>query len=170
MVEDAMRQAAATREYEAAGWYRDQLHRLQRTMGRQRRIASAVHEHHAVLVEPLAPGYEGLDGGAQLFLIRHGRLAGRVDLPADPGPDEVADLASALAEAFDPGLAPPESHLRPDVDEMRMLANWMRLHPDGARQVRWRPDRDPDDFLAAVLAAAAEAAPTPEPEMEESDA
>ena len=176
MVEDAMRQAAATREYEAAGWYRDQLHRLQRTMGRQRRIASAVHEHHAVLVEPLAPGYDGLPrdaqagGGAQLFLIRHGRLAGRVDLPADPGPDELADLEAALAEAFDPGLAPPESHLRPDVDEMRMLANWMRLHPDGARQVRWTSDRDPDAFLAAVVAAAAEAAPTTEPEMEESDA
>ena len=170
MVEDAMRQAAATREYEAAGWYRDQLRRLQRTMGRQRRIASAVHEHHAVLVEPLAPGYDGLDGGAQLFLIRHGRLAARVDLPADPGPDEVADLRAALTEAFDPGLAPPESHLRPDVDEMRMLAGWMRLHPDGARQVRWTSDRDPDDFLDAVLAAAAEAVPSAEPEMEESDA
>ena len=170
MVEDAMRQAAATREYEAAGWYRDQLRRLQRTMGRQRRIASAVHEHHAVLVEPLAPGYDGLEGGAQLFLIRYGRLAARVDLPADPGPDEVADLRAALAEAFDPGLAPPESHLRPDVDEMRMLANWMRLHPDGARQVRWTSDRDPDDFLDAVLTAAAEAVPSSEPEMEESDA
>ena len=51
-----------------------------------------------------------------------------------------------------------------------MLANWMRLHPDGARQVRWSPDLDPDDFLDAVVAAAAEAAPTEEPEMEESDA
>ena len=170
MVEEAMRQAAATREYEAAGWYRDQLRRLQRTMGRQRRIASAVHEHHAVLVEPLAPGYDGLAGGAQLFLIRHGRLAARVDLPADPGPDEVADLAAALAETFDPGLAPPESHLRPDVDEMRMLANWMRLHPDGARQVRWCSDLDPDAFLDAVLAAAREAVPSEAPEMEESDA
>ena len=170
MVEDAMRQAAATREYEAAGWYRDQLHRLQRTMGRQRRIASAVHEHHAVLVEPLAPGYDGLEGGAHLFLIRHGRLAGRVDLPLDPGPDELADLRAALAEAFDPGLAPPESHLRPDVDEMRMLANWMRLHPDGARQVRWHDGLDLDAFLDRVVAAAHDAVPTEEAEIEEADA
>ena len=170
MVEEAMRQAAATREYEAAGWYRDQLHRLQRTMGRQRRIASAVHEHHAVLVEPLAPGYDGLDGGAQLFLIRYGRLAGRVDLPADPGPDELADLHAALAEAFDPSTPPPESHLRPDVDEMRMLASWMRLHPDGARQVRWRPDLDLDAFVDAVAAAARDAVPSAEAEVEETDA
>ena len=170
MVEEAMREAAAAREYEAAGWYRDQLHRLQRTLGRQRQIASAVHEHNAVLIEPLAPGYDGhAGGGAQLFLIRHGRLAGRVDLPADPAPDEVADLAAALAETFDPGLAPPPSHLRPDVDEMRMLANWMRLHPEGARQVRWRPADDGDAFLAAVLDAVRSAVPTLHPEVEEVD-
>ena len=169
MVEEAMREAAAAREYEAAGWYRDQLRRLQRTLGRQRKIASAVHEHDAVLVEPLAPGYDGHEGGAQLFLIRYGRLAGRVDLPAEPAPDEVADLAAALAEAFDPALPPPESHLRPDVDEMRMLANWMRLHPEGARQVRWRPDRDVDDFLAAVVEAAREAVPTAGPEDDEDE-
>ena len=169
MVEEAMREAAAAREYEAAGWYRDQLRRLQRMMGRQQRVASAVHEHHAVLVEPLAPGYDGLNGGAQLFLIRYGRLAGRVDLPAEPGPDELADLEAALAEAFDPTLPPPQSHLRPDVDEMRMLASWMRLHPEGARQVRWRPEADPDAFVAAVLGAAREATPTAEPEVEETD-
>ncbi|PAP77979.1 DEDD exonuclease domain-containing protein [Rubrivirga marina] len=169
MVEEAMREAAASREYEAAGWYRDQLRRLQRTLGRQRKIASAVHEHDAVLIEPLAPGYEGHEGGAQLFLIRYGRLAGRVDLPADPAPDEVADLAAALAEAFDPALPPPESHLRPDVDEMRMLANWMRLHPEGARQVRWRPEHDADDFLEAVIDAAREAVPTNEPEDDEDE-
>ena len=169
MVEEAMREAAAAREYEAAGWYRDQLRRLQRTLGRQRKVASAVHEHDAVLVEPLAPGYDGHDGGAQLFLIRYGRLAGRVDLPADPAPDEVADLGAALAEAFDPALPPPESHLRPDVDEMRMLANWMRLHPEGARQVRWRSGLDADDFLDAVLAAAREAVPTPDAEDDEDE-
>ena len=167
LVEDAMREAAAAREYEAAGWYRDQLRRLQRTLGRQRTVASAVHAHHAVLVEPLAPGYQGLDGGAQLFLIRHGRLVGRVDLPAEPGPDEVADLRAALEETFDAGHAPPESHLRPDVDEMRMLANWMRLHEGGARQVRWGPGRDPDAFVEAVLEAAREALPTVEAEAEE---
>lgn len=170
MVEEAMHEAAAAREYEAAGWYRDQLRRLQRTMGRQRAVASAVHEHDAVLVEPLAPGYDGLEaGGTQLFLIRHGRLVGRVDLPADPAPDEVADLEAALAETFDPGLAPPESHLRPDVDEMRMVASWMRLHPEGSRHVRWRPDGDPEAFLEAVLAATRSAVPTADPEVEEVD-
>jgi len=169
MVEEAMRQAAASREYEAAGWYRDQLRRVQRMLGRQRRIASAVHEHDAVLIEPLAPGYEGLAGGAQLFLIRHGRLVARVDLPSEPGPDELADLGAALDEAFDPDTLPPDVHRRPDVDEMRMLASWLRLHPDGARQVRWTADADADDFLGAVVEAARQATPTAEAAVEETD-
>ena len=162
-VEAAMREAAAGLEFETAGWYRDQLRRLQRTFGRQRQIASAVHEHDAVLIEPLAPGYDGhADGGAQLFLIRYGRLARRLDLPAAPDPIAEATLRGALAETFDPNLSPPESHLRPDVDEMRTLASWMRLHPDSARQVRWTPETDADTFAEAVLDAARQVAPDPE--------
>ncbi len=197
-VETAMREAAAAHEFESAGWYRDQLHRLQRTLGRQQTIASAVHEHDAVLVEPLAPGYAGANGGAQLFLIRHGRLAARVDLPVgtsapvpemtsldadapdrtDLGvvvpthtvrPSGLAALREALAETFDPQRPPPESHLRPDVDEMRTLASWMRLHPGSTRQVRWTPAADADAFLADVLAAAGAAVPDDAAPVEEDD-
>ncbi len=199
-VEMARREAAAAHEFESAGWYRDQLHRLQRTLGRQQTIASAVHEHDAVLVEPLAPGYAGADGGAQLFLIRHGRLAARVDLPVgtsapvpemeyvlsdadapdrtDLGvvvpahtvrPSGLAALREALQETFDPQRPPPESHLRPDVDEMRTLASWMRLHPGSTRQVRWTPATDADAFLADVLVAAGAAVPDDAAPVEEDD-
>lgn len=167
ITEEAMREAAANHEFESAGWYRDQLRRLERQQGRQQQVASAVHEHDAVLVEPLAPGYQGLRGGAQLFLIRHGRLVSRVDLGADPGPDEAADLAAALAETFDPALPLPEAHGRPDVDQMRMVASWMRLHP--TRQVRWDDTLDPDGFLDEVLAAAASVAPDDAPPVGEED-
>jgi DNA polymerase-3 subunit epsilon len=168
-VEAAMHEAAAALEFEAAGWYRDQLRRLERTLGRQEQIASAVHAHHAVLVEPLVPGYNGLDGGAQLFLIRHGRLAGRLDLPAQPDKAALATLRATLRETFDPALDPPESHLRPDVDEMRTLASWMRLHADATRQVRWTPGTTPRAFLRAVVDAAAAAAPDDAPPVEEDD-
>ena len=156
-IEVAMREAAANHEFESAGWYRDQLRRLERTLGRQEHVASAVHEHHAVLVEPLAPGYAGLRGGAQLFLIRYGRLVGRVELPADPGPDELQDLHDTLAETFDPALPRPEAHGRPDVDQMRMVASWMRLHP--TRQVRWDESTDLDAFVDVVAEAAATVVP-----------
>ena len=78
-------------------------------------------------------------------------------------------LREALAETFDPSRPPPESHLRPDVDEMRTLASWMRLHPDRARHVRWAPGGDPDDFLAAVLAAADAAVPDDAAPVEEDE-
>ena len=175
LVEAAMHEAAARREFESAGWYRDQLRRLQRTLGRQRTIASAVHEHDAVLVEPLAPGYTDADGGAypdggvQLFLMRYGRLVGRHDLPRDVGEADRLALADALAEPFDPAVPPPAMHGRPDVDEMRMLANWSRLRAAGARQVRWRADLAPEAFLDAVLEAALKATPDPYPLVEEED-
>ncbi|MFN3595942.1 MAG: DEDD exonuclease domain-containing protein [Rubricoccaceae bacterium] len=153
-VEAAMHEAAAALEFEAAGWYRDQLRRLRRTLGRQRQIAAPVHEHHAVLVEPLAGG-----AGAQLFLIRHGRLVARHDLPAAPDAADRDALAAQLAEHFDPTMPPPETHLRADVDEIRILAHWMRLHPDPSRQVRWHDGLGAEAFLEAVLAAAAQAVP-----------
>ena len=112
-------------------------------------------------------GLRGRGGGAQLFLIRHGRLAARVDLGADPGPDEAADLAASLAETFDPALPLPEAHGRPDVDQMRMVASWMRLHP--TRQVRWTDTADADAFLDEVLAAAASVAPDDAPPVGEDD-
>jgi len=175
LVEEAMHEAASRREFEAAGWYRDQLRRLQRTMGRQRTIASAVHEHDAVLVEPLAPGYidpDGVDypnGGAQLFLMRYGRLVARLDLPASPTKTDRRELAKALGEHFDAAVPAPEMHRRPDVDEMRMLANWARLHTNGARQVRWRSDLRPKIFLDAVLESASSSVPDALPLVEEVD-
>ncbi|HEX8297556.1 MAG TPA: hypothetical protein VF594_00230, partial [Rubricoccaceae bacterium] len=78
-------------------------------------------------------------------------------------------LREALAETFDPQRPPPESHLRPDVDEMRTLASWMRLHPDSGRQVRWTPALDADDFLAAVLAAADASVPDTAAPVEEDE-
>jgi DNA polymerase-3 subunit epsilon len=169
-VEEAMHAAAARLEFESAGWYRDQLRRLRRTLGRQKQVASPVHDHHAVLVEPLAPGYGGReDGGAQLFFLRYGRLVGRLDLPAGPDPAAEALLRAALEAPFDPAAPPPDRFERADVDEIRILAHWMRLHPGRHRQVRWAPGTDADGFVEAVLAAAraAKLAPEDEPVEEE---
>ena len=153
-VEGAMLDAASRREYELAGWYRDQLRRLQRAMTRQRQVASSVHEHHAVLVEPHAAG------GAQLFFIRYGRLASRLDVPADAAL-AAPIVADALARHFDPTATMPARFERHEVDEIRILAHWMRLHPEATRQVRWTPETAPDDFLAAVLLAV-DAPPVPD--------
>ncbi len=169
-LETAMHEAAAAREFESAAWYRDQRERLTNTLGRQKQIASPVHDHNVVLVEPLAPGYaEFEDGGAQLFLMRYGRLAARVNIAANLTAGPIEDLRKTLDEHFDPLALPPEAHLRADVDEMRILAAWMRRFPASARQVRWYESMSSDEFLDAVLKAAGSALPDVEEEPVEED-
>lgn len=179
-VEEAMRQAAADLEFELAGWYRDQLRRLRRTMGRQRQLAGAIHDLNAVLVEPLAAGYrpEGGDGataalsegtwssaaddqpaGAQLFLIRYGRLVQRLDVPRQLSGADLDRVEEALAEHFTPTAPPPERHERADVDEVRILANWMRTHADDTRQVRWGKNESAGAFGGRVMEAVRAVAP-----------
>ena len=155
IVESAMREAAGRREYELAGWYRDQLRRLQRAMSRQEQVASAVHDHHAVLVEPHAE-----EGHAQLFLLRHGRLVARLDAPADPALARVL-VAEPLERHFDPAIPAPRRFERSEVDEIRILAHWMRLHPEATRQVTWHPEIPRERFLEQVLTAVRAAARAP---------
>ena len=136
-----MLEASAMMEYEQAGWFRNQLGRLRRALNGRRQLVSAVHDHHAVLLEPLADG-----SGTQLFLIRYGRLVARINVPTDPSPAHEAETRSALTEHFDPSLPPPERFDRPDVDEIRIIAHWMRLRENATKQVQWVPDTVFEEF------------------------
>lgn len=146
-VEAKMREAALQREFEQAGWYRDQLERLRRMFARQRPFASAVHDQHLVLVEP------GLRAGeVQLFVLRFGRLVETRALPTDPSPEDVEALRERLAAHFDPALEPPPYFERADVDEIHILAHWVRFNAERTTLVLWTPERTADDLLADVLA------------------
>ncbi len=148
-VETAMREAAGRLEFEQAGWYRDQLRRLRATLARQRPFATAVHDRHAVLVEPgLRPGE------VQLFVLRFGRLVETRALPVPPSDVDVAGLRERLAAHFDPEAEAPEVFERADMDEINILARWVRLNEDSAQHVRWTPERSLADLLGGVLAAA----------------
>jgi DNA polymerase-3 subunit epsilon len=148
-VEQAMRQAAADLEFEQAGWYRDQLERLRKMVARQRPFAAPVHDQHAVLVEP------GLrTGEVQLFVLRFGRLVETRSLPVPPSEADVAELRERLTVHFDPDLEAPDLFERADVDEINILARWVRMNEESATHVRWTPERSVDDVLAAVLTAA----------------
>ena len=149
-----MLEASAMMEYEQAGWFRNQLGRLRRALDGQRQLVSAVHDHHAVLLEPLADG-----SGTQLFLIRYGRLVARIDVATDPSPAHETELRSALAEHFDPSLPPPERFDRPDVDEIRIIAHWMRLRENATKQIQWVPDMVFEEFERRIW----DAMPRPQP-------
>ena len=151
-VEAAMHEASANLAFEQAGWYRDQLRRLRGTLARQRPFATAVHDRHAVLVEPgLRPGE------VQLFVLRSGRLVETRALPVPAADDDVAALRERLAVHFDPEAEPPEVFERAAVDEINILARWVRLNEDSAQHVRWT-GQSVEDLLEGVLAAARSAA------------
>jgi DNA polymerase-3 subunit epsilon len=148
-VEEAMRAAAAERAFEQAGWYRDQLDRLRKMVARQRPFAAPVHDQHAVLVEP------GLRAGeVQLFVLRFGRLVETRSLPVPPSAEDVAELRGRIATHFDPAAEAPPLFERADVDEINILARWVRMNEESAHHVHWRPGRSPEDMVAAVLRAA----------------
>lgn len=154
-IEAAMREAAEQHDFEQAAWYRDRLRRLEGTLARQRPFAGAVHDLHGVLVEP------GARGETHLFVLRFGRLAGRLVLPASPAEADVAALRARLEAHFDEALAAPEAFRREELDEIRIIAQWVRRHEGSTRQVRWRPGVPVEDLLAAVLRAAASVASSP---------
>lgn len=148
MVEEAMLEASAAMEYEQAAWFRNQLGRLRKTVNSQRQLVTAIHDQNAVLLEPLADG-----SGTQLFLIRYGRLAARVDAPSELSPAEEIELNETLAGHYDSLLPPPERFARPDVDEIRIIAHWMGLRENATKQVPWTPDTPFDDFREQIRAA-----------------
>lgn len=139
-VEEAMLEASAAMEYEQAAWLRNQLGRLRKMLNGRRELVSAVHDHNAVLVEPLH------GGGTQLFLIRCGRLVEQVDYA-----DETTDLDSLLEKYFGTSFSPPEYFKRPDVDEIRIISHWIRRRENALRQVEWDHSESLEAFKRRLL-------------------
>ena len=146
-VEAKMRDAAERREFEQAGWYRDQLERLRRVLARQRPFAAAVHDQNLILVEP---GQR--NGEVQLFFLRFGRLVETRAFPTEPSAEDIEALRARLAEVFDAAAEPPPYFLRADVDEIHILAHWVRFHDARTTQILWTPERSAGDLLDELLA------------------
>lgn len=145
---EAMREAAGRREYELAGTYRDWAQALERLAGKQSGVAASVLDHHAVIVQ------DGVSPGTQeVFVVRYGRLVGQTTVAARPSEADRAALATLLAEHFSDAVARPTRYLKPEVDEIRLLAHWLYVYRDSARHVRPVPGAGPEEVLNAVLAA-----------------
>jgi DNA polymerase III subunit epsilon len=146
-IQRAMREAAAALEFERAGELRDRHRRLGGMLERQRPFGSPVHDLHAILLEPDARG------GVQAFLLRFGRLVERLDLPVGIAPEDHEHLRQALARHFDASLESPEAYLRSEVDEIRILAQWVHQHEGNDRILRWTPGDDLDALVATIAGA-----------------
>jgi DNA polymerase-3 subunit epsilon len=142
-LKSAMQQAAAAREYELAGQYRDWLLSLQRMTGKRRSVAQSVMDHHAVVVQPGAG-----EVGRQVFVVRYGRHVETLTLGTHPSPDDAERLRVFLEQHFADEPPRPERYLRREIDEVRVLAHWLYVHRESARHVPFEPGT-PVEALAA---------------------
>ncbi len=145
-LEQSMKEAAASLNFEEAAQYRDWLKRLERVIARQSHVAAPVFDHNAVLLLPAADRNH-----QQLFVVRFGRLVDTL-LVGNPLSDGEAErIERRIRQHFRPGLSRPNRYLKKEIDEVHILANWLYSNRDSARQILFKPDTNLDTFVSDVL-------------------
>jgi DNA polymerase-3 subunit epsilon len=121
-VETQMRSAATERRYERAAWLRRRLHRLETVLGRLGGVLQATHAQPRLLLAP-HPTERRFDS----FWLVGGRVA---DWGAMPDFDELGERTAAALSRLG-GTRGVGTHVPPgEVDEVRIVANWLASHPD----------------------------------------
>ncbi|NND73236.1 MAG: DEDD exonuclease domain-containing protein [Rhodothermales bacterium] len=141
-----MEDAASRLDFEDAKLYRDWIVRLQTLFVRQRQIASNVVDHNSVVVV--------LDDNrrvAHLFFVRFGRLTRAFAIDGSDFERDRNAVISIIRKTFDRHLVPPSRYQKSDVDEVRILANWMFVNRETVSSVPWDRNLDPDQFAELVM-------------------
>jgi DNA polymerase-3 subunit epsilon len=153
-----MFEAAARQDFERAARLRDALRDADQVLLGQRLVTGAVEANNLLIVYPSAePDH------LEVFLVRHGRLAGQRRILQDDGL-LATELRALVAEAAALGT-PPARVGRAEVDQINIIARWIHHHSDDAERAFFRLPAHPDDpaeveaFVATVLAALREAQP-----------
>ncbi len=145
---EAMKEAAANREYELAGQYRDWLQSLRQMTQKRRSVAQSVMDHHAVVVQPAAGQI-----GRQVFAIRYGRHVETLTLGADVGAGDAERIRDLLGRHFADEPPRPERYLKREIDEVRVLAHWLYVHRESARHVLFESGGSVDELFGRVVEA-----------------
>jgi DNA polymerase-3 subunit epsilon len=146
-VEAQMREAAAQRRYERAGWLRRRARRLAVILDRLGGVLEATHSRPRLLLaaHPVEPRVDA-------FWLVGGRL-----LDWGGVPDELDELERRTGAALARGGRVGElgAHVPPDeIDEVRIVATYLASHPDTPQlALEPIPDREVlGGFLASALA------------------
>jgi excinuclease UvrABC nuclease subunit len=118
-----MFEAAARQDYERAARLRDALRDADQVLLGQRLITGAVEANNLLIVYPSAE-----EGFAELYLVRHGRLAGQQRAPHETA--SVAEAAQSLARVAALLGAPPLCVGREEVDQINIISRWIAHHSD----------------------------------------
>ena len=163
-----MFEAAARQDFERAARLRDALRDADQVLLGQRLVTGAVEANNLLIIYPSAQPEH-----LEIFLIRHGRLAGLRRVPLDPAAIE-AELRLLVAEAAALGT-PPARVGRAEVDQINIIARWIHHHSDDDARSFFRLPRDladpteVDAFTRRVVETVTAPAPLPPPDIAEDD-
>jgi DNA polymerase-3 subunit epsilon len=115
---------SAQERFEEAASHRDRAATFLRTAARMQRLSALAACPELVAARPR------FDGGWDLVVVRHGRLAGAAVAPRGAAPRPYADALVATAETVTPGLGPTPAAT---AEEMDCVLRW--LAEPGARLV-----------------------------------
>ncbi|MBI1377639.1 MAG: DEDD exonuclease domain-containing protein [Frankiales bacterium] len=147
-----LRTLAADLRYEEAAQWRDRLEAFARGAATAQEISALAAHAQLVAARPVA------DGGWEVHVVRHGRLAGAASVPPGVDPRPVVDALLATSEDVAAGAGPAPAAL---VEETTRILRW--LESDGVRlvpQARATPWALPAHGAAGLLARLAAAART----------
>jgi DNA polymerase-3 subunit epsilon len=125
VLEQRLRDHSAAERFEQAGFDRDRLTVLVRTLDRGQRLAAL-----AAVPEMVAARPDG-DGGWEFAVVRHGRLASAGVARRGVPPMPVVDMLAASAETVLPGEGPLRGA---PAEEVALVLRW--LDRPGTRMVR----------------------------------
>jgi DNA polymerase-3 subunit epsilon len=157
-----MFEAAARQDYERAARLRDALRDADQVLLGQRLITGAVEANNLLIVYPSAEA-----GFAELYLVRHGRLASQQRASHDTA--SVAEAAQALARVAVLLGAPPLCVGREEVDQINIISRWVAHHSDDSERCFFSLPQalDQPDEIAAFAARVAAIVCAPAPDIAE---
>lgn len=149
-LEEEMKQASADLKYERAAQLRDTLDAIQRIVEEQRIISTKFADSDVIALADLDN-----DACIQVFFIRGGKLTGREYFLVEDI-DKTADqdlLAEVIMQFYDQAPAiPPEILLPREIEEARIIRQWLKSQRDGKKVELVVPRRGEKKKLVAMAA------------------
>lgn len=145
-LEEEMMERAQQLEFEQARECRDSIERLRRLMAQQETVASPIMDHNAVHVLR-----DARNNVIKLFFIRFGRLA-QTYIASDSLTGDQKRAIHFLCRKHYPGeVARPTRYMREEIDEIRILANWLYATRKRSDIIRWTSGMPAEDLADRVL-------------------
>jgi DNA polymerase-3 subunit epsilon len=142
--------ASARQDFERAARLRDALRDADQVLLGQRLITGAVEANNLLIIYPSSEV-----GNLEVYLVRHGRLAGQRRVVEEATEIETS-VRELVAEAGGLGTPPPKVG-REEVDQINIIARWISHHSEDDERAFFRLPTDLTDepeidaFVARVL-------------------